>query len=77
MIDFEFDTVGLRRIEAPVAVGNGNGNSAAEKLGNPRERLLRASVLGNGDHLDQHLRTIPTEVRHRAKVIWGGTEPLQ
>jgi len=58
VLEFAFDTVGVRRLEARAAVQNGRGNGALLKLGAVREAVLRQSFLKNGERLDQVLFTI-------------------
>ena len=55
VLDFAFDTVGVRRLEARAAVKNGRGNGALQKIGAVQECLLRKSFLRNGEYLDQVL----------------------
>jgi ribosomal-protein-alanine N-acetyltransferase len=57
-IDFSFDTVGVRRLEARAAVLNGRGTAALLKVGAVQECLLRKSFLRRGEYLDQALFTI-------------------
>ena len=65
-IDFSFETVGVRRLEARAAVQNGRGTAALLKIGAVQECLLRKSFLVNGEYLDQGLFTI-LESDRRAK----------
>jgi RimJ/RimL family protein N-acetyltransferase len=58
VLDFVFDTVGVRRLEARAAVKNGRGNGALQKVGAVQECILRKSFLRNGEHLDQALYAI-------------------
>ena len=58
VLEFAFDTLGVRRLEARAAVQNGRGNGALLKLGAVREAVLRQSFVKNGRHLDQVLFTI-------------------
>ena len=55
VLDFAFDTIGVRRLEARAAVKNGRGNGALQKLGAVQECRLRKSFQKNGEHLDQML----------------------
>jgi ribosomal-protein-alanine N-acetyltransferase len=55
VLEFAFDTLGVRRLEARAAVLNGRGNGALQKIGAVQECLLRKSFLRNGQHLDQVL----------------------
>jgi [ribosomal protein S5]-alanine N-acetyltransferase len=58
VIDFAFDTLGVRRLEARAAVKNGRGTGALRKVGAVQECLLRKSFLRNGEYLDQALFAI-------------------
>jgi RimJ/RimL family protein N-acetyltransferase len=55
ILDFAFDVIGARRLEARAAVANGRGNGALRKLGAVQEGLLRRSFLRNGQYHDQVL----------------------
>jgi RimJ/RimL family protein N-acetyltransferase len=69
-IDFAFDVIGSRRLEARAAIKNGRGNAALRKLGAIREGLLRKSFLRNGEYLDQSLWTILAEEWRDAIPTW-------
>jgi RimJ/RimL family protein N-acetyltransferase len=58
VLDFAFETLGVRRLEARAAVQNGRGHGALLKLGAVREATLRQSFSKNGRYLDQALFTI-------------------
>ena len=58
VVDFAFDTLGVRRLEARAAVLNGRGNGALAKVGAVREAVLRQSFERNGQRYDQHLWSI-------------------
>jgi ribosomal-protein-alanine N-acetyltransferase len=58
VLDFAFDTLGVRRLEARAAVQNGRGQGALLKLGAVREAILRQSFAKNGRYLNQSLFTI-------------------
>jgi ribosomal-protein-alanine N-acetyltransferase len=58
ILDFVFDTIGVHRLEARAAVRNGRGNGALRKLGAVQEGVLRASLLRDGEYLDQVLWAI-------------------
>jgi [ribosomal protein S5]-alanine N-acetyltransferase len=58
VLDFGFDVLGVRRMEAKAAVRNGRGNGALQKLGAVQEAVLRRSFLRNGVYLDQACWTI-------------------
>lgn len=61
VIDFAFDVLGARRLEARAAVLNGRGNNALRKLGAVQEALLRKSLDRSGDYLDQVLWSIDAD----------------
>jgi len=58
VLDFAFDVLGVRRLEAKAAVKNGRGNGALQKLGAVQEAVLRRSFLRNGVYMDQAYWTI-------------------
>jgi ribosomal-protein-alanine N-acetyltransferase len=69
VIEFAFDTIGARRLEARAAVKNGRGTGALLKLGAVQEALLRRSFHRNGEYLDQGLYAILQDDRGaRAEV---------
>jgi len=70
-LDFTFDVVRVRRLEARAALKNGRGNGALRKVGATQEGVLRRSFLRNGEYLDQALWTILDEDHRRAKAVWG------
>jgi ribosomal-protein-alanine N-acetyltransferase len=55
VLEFAFDTIGVRRLEARAAVKNGRGNGALHKLGAVQECRLRKSFHKNGEFIDQVL----------------------
>jgi ribosomal-protein-alanine N-acetyltransferase len=61
VLDFAFDTVGVRRLEARAAVANARGNGALRKIGAVQEGVLRRSFFRNGVHHDQMLWSILAE----------------
>jgi RimJ/RimL family protein N-acetyltransferase len=77
VMEFAFDTLRVRRLEARAAVQNERGHGALRKLGAVREGLLRRSFRRKGEYFDELLWTILAEDWRQAKVIWGGTRPLQ
>ncbi len=60
-IDFAFQVVGARRLEARAALKNGRGNGALQKIGAVCEAVLRRSFQRHGEYLDQALWTILAE----------------
>jgi RimJ/RimL family protein N-acetyltransferase len=71
VIDFSFETIGTRRLEARSALKNGRGNGALEKIGAVREAILRRSFVRDGEYLDQALWTILAEEWLQTKAVWG------
>jgi len=61
VLDFAFDVIGARRLEARAAVANGRGNGALRKLGAAQEGVLRRSFLRHGQYHDQVLWGILAE----------------
>jgi RimJ/RimL family protein N-acetyltransferase len=71
IVDFAFEVLGVRRLEARAALKNGRGNGALRKLGAVQEGVLRRSFVRNGEHLDQALWTILQDEWRQAKTVWG------
>jgi ribosomal-protein-alanine N-acetyltransferase len=69
VLDFVFQTVGVRRLEARSSVENGRGNGALRKLGAVRECVLRSSFLRNERYHDQHLWSIVEDDWSQARTI--------
>ncbi len=61
VLDFAFDVLGARRLEARAAVANGRGNGALRKVGAVQEGILRRSFLRHGQYHDQVLWGILAE----------------
>jgi len=61
VLDFAFDVIGARRLEARAAVANGRGNGALRKLGAVKEGVLRRSFQRHGQYHDQVLWGILAE----------------
>jgi ribosomal-protein-alanine N-acetyltransferase len=73
-IDFAFDVLGVRRLEARAVVKNHRGNGALRKLGAVQEGLLRRSFHRHGEQFDQVLWTIISdEWRDSQKGWFSGT----
>jgi ribosomal-protein-alanine N-acetyltransferase len=70
-VDFAFDVVGIRRLEARAATANGRGNGALAKIGAVREAVLRKSFLRRGEYLDQVLWSIVRDDWRSGKAVWG------
>lgn len=58
VLEFVFDTLRVRRLEARAAAENGRGNGALRKIGAVREAVLRHSFVRHGRYHDQILWTI-------------------
>ena len=58
VLEFTFETLGVRRLEARAAVQNGRGHGALVKMGAVQEGVLRQSFAKNGRYLDQVLFAI-------------------
>ncbi len=58
VLDFTFNVMGVRRLEARAAVQNGRGHRALAKVGAVQEGVLRQSFEKNGRYLDQVLFAI-------------------
>lgn len=71
VVDFAFDVIGARRLEARAPLKNGRGNGALRKMGATQEGVLRRSFLRHGEHLDQALWTILRDEWVEAKAVWG------
>ena len=69
VLDFAFETLGVRRLEARAAVLNGRGNGALVKLGAVQECLLRKSFHKNGEYLDQALYSILSSDRRAIAAV--------
>jgi N-acetyltransferase len=73
VVDFSFEIVGARRLEARAATANGRGNGALRKIGAAQEGVLRRSFLRNGEYLDQILWTLLVDDWRRARSAWSQT----
>jgi ribosomal-protein-alanine N-acetyltransferase len=73
VVDFAFEIIGTRRLEARAATGNGRGNGALRKIGAVQEGVLRKSFLRNGEYLDQILWTLLADDWRRARSGWSQT----
>jgi ribosomal-protein-alanine N-acetyltransferase len=73
VVDFSFEIVGARRLEARAATANGRGNGALRKIGAAQEGVLRRSFLRNGEYLDQILWTLLADDWRRARSGWSQT----
>jgi len=68
VLEFTFNTIGVRRLEARAAVKNGRGHGALVKMGAVQEGVLRQSFEKNGRYLDQVLFAI-------LRSDWCGARP--
>jgi ribosomal-protein-alanine N-acetyltransferase len=73
VVDFAFDIVGARRLEARAATANGRGNGALRKIGAVQEGVLRKSFLRDGEYLDQILWTLLDDDWRRVRSSWRPT----
>ena len=73
VVDFSFEIVGTRRLEARAATANGRGNGALRKIGAVQEGVLRKSFLRDGEYLDQILWTLLDDDWRRARSAWTST----
>lgn len=71
VVDFVFSRLGVHRLEARAATGNGRGNGALAKLGAVREGLLRRSFMKDGKFQDQALWAIVREDWMQQKAVWS------
>jgi ribosomal-protein-alanine N-acetyltransferase len=69
LLDFVFNTVGARRLEARATTKNGRGNGALRKVGAYQEGLLRGSFLRNGEYYDQVLWAILASDRQQDRQV--------
>ena len=58
LLDFAFNAMGVRRLEARAAALNGRGNGALVKIGAVPEGVLRGSFIRHGRAFDQVLYSI-------------------
>jgi ribosomal-protein-alanine N-acetyltransferase len=58
VLDFTFDVIGVNRLEARSATGNGRGNGALRKIGAVQEGVLRRSFNRHGQWHNQVLWSI-------------------
>ena len=70
-VEFAFEDVGVRRLEARAAIANERGNGVLRKIGAMQEGILRKSFLRNGHYHDQALWTLHAADATRSKAVWG------
>ena len=61
LMQFAFETIGVRRLEAQACLANGRGVGALRKVGAVRERVLRGTFVRGGRRLDQGLWVLRRE----------------
>ncbi|MGE0042366.1 MAG: GNAT family N-acetyltransferase [Vicinamibacterales bacterium] len=71
VVDYAFEALGVRRLEARAAVANGRGNGALRKLGAVQEGILRRSFERHGQFIDQVLWSILDEDWRETKAVWA------
>jgi len=76
VLEFAFDHVGVRRMEARSVTDNGRGNGALRKLGAVREAELRLSFAKGLRRYNQYLWSILEQDWRRAKFIWDGATTI-
>ena len=76
VLEFAFDHVGVRRMEARSVTDNGRGNGALRKLGAMREAELRLSFAKGLRRYNQYLWSILEQDWRRAKFIWDGATTI-
>ena len=67
VLDFVFETLGVRRLEARAAVRNGRGTGALLKAGAVLEAVLRRSFKKDGEYVDQGLYSILADDRQASR----------
>jgi RimJ/RimL family protein N-acetyltransferase len=73
VVDFAFDQMGIRRLEARACVANGRGTGALRKVGAVQEAVLPGSFERHGERLDQGLWTLARDDWWAARTVEGGT----
>jgi len=68
VLEFAFESLGVRRLEARAAVENGRGNGALRKIGAIPEGILRRTLPKNGVYLDQLMYALLREEWRAARV---------
>jgi ribosomal-protein-alanine N-acetyltransferase len=71
VVEFAFETIGVRRLEARAVLQNGRGNGALKKLGAVQEGILRQAFTKGGRYLDQSVWSILESDWQRSKAVWG------
>ncbi len=76
VLEFAFDHVGVRRMEARSVTENGRGNAALRKLGAVQEAELRHSFAKGLRRHNQYLWSILEQDWRRATFTWEGPPAL-
>lgn len=71
VIDFAFDIMGVRRLDARAAVANGRGNGGLLKLGAVKGDVVKNGFILKGVALDLNMWSILERDWHRSKAVWG------
>jgi RimJ/RimL family protein N-acetyltransferase len=69
-IEFAFDVIGVRRLEARAVIENQRGNGALKKIGAVCEGILRGSFMRGSKSYDQALWAILKPEWRRTKAVW-------
>jgi RimJ/RimL family protein N-acetyltransferase len=78
LLDFAFDTVGVRRLEARAAAGNERGNGALRKVGATLEgRLSRSFLLGGVYHDDALWALLADDWRAARDRLLSPADPVE
>ena len=72
VLEFAFEQVGVRRMEARSVTENGRGNGALRKLGAVREAEMRLSFAKGLRRYNQYLWSILEQDWRKAKFTWDG-----
>lgn len=70
VLDFAFDKIGVRRLEARTVVVDGRGNGALGKMGAVQEGVLRRAFLRHGQYHDQVLWSLLAEDWQRRRSLF-------
>ena len=73
VVDFAFEQMGVRRLEARACVANARGTGALRKVGAVREQVLPGSFERHGERLDQALWTIARDDWRFVNATPGGS----
>jgi ribosomal-protein-alanine N-acetyltransferase len=73
VLEYAFDMLDLRRLEARASIENARGNGALRKVGATLEGRLRRSFLRDGRWHDQFLWSIVKDDWRQTKAVWTET----